>query len=423
MTKFKKDLFINGFDYLISFFLILISSKLIIENLGELNYGLYSSIGIIIAATMLVESGISLSVNHYGIKYIHNNQLKDFQKLIGSSINLYLLLSIFVFGTFYIYYHEITIFLVGNDLEKDAVKNLIILVPFIIFSSLMVNPFSSFLIATESWKESSIINILTKIFNIIMLFFIIDTSFEALYKILLLMIFINLIKILLLYSLMKRGNLSLKYNFDLKYLKDIVLYTRYSSIQFFAALSIFYLDKYFIKLNFSLVEIGYFNFAFLVGNYIHSFYGNIYRTLFPKFVSSENKELLFKKSLFIFFVASLVITLAVYILWIPFIGFAITQDFALKTYEYIFFVLILVNIRTIEIAMHYFYHGIGKPKIMGISSLVMAVLLITIYQTFINNFGHTGTLIAQIFVFSLVYLVLIIYTLTNFKRQKVLNAN
>lgn len=422
ISKFKKDLIINVLDYLISFFLILITTKLIVSNLGELNYGLYSALGIIISSSMLVEGGISLSVNHYAILFLSNNQFNDFSKLIGSSVNLYLVISVSVFLGFYFYSEEIIRFLSNKDNINRDIEFLVFLIPFVIFSNLMINPFSSYLIATESWKEASVINITIKFINIILLYLIIDNSFETLYKILLIMIMLNFFKIILLYLIMKKNGYSLNYNIEFFYLKKILSYTKYSSLQFFSALSIFYLDKFYIKANFSLIEIGYFNFAFLVGNYIHGFYGNVYRTLFPKFVSNKNSISLLLKSLIIFFSASLLITTIIYILWIPLLGSILTTDFALKTYSYISLVLILVNIRVFEISFHYFFHGIGKPKIMGISSLLLASMLAMSYEYFIVQFGKTGTLLAQITFFSVTYFVLFIYTFKIFKINEVMNG-
>ncbi|EKT59811.1 lipopolysaccharide biosynthesis protein [Providencia rettgeri] len=413
-----KNITINILDYLFLILLVITSSRIVINSLGEELYGLYSTINVLLSMTMLIESGVGLAVVHF----ISNVQKykTNVPDIIGSALIFYILISLVLIFASILYHDNIVSYLTDTSTQHnvDMVSEISYLLPYIILSSLLCIPFTNYFVSNSQWLSISILNNSSKLIYLFLLFLAVDNQTDSLINIFYLLLGTNLLKLIISFILYFKNELKISFNNLFSQIKLILSYSKYSSLQLFSAVSIFYLDKLYIKEYFSLADMGYFTFCFMFGTYIHSLYNNVYRTFFPKFLqesSTSHKVTLLFRTLIFFFLGSIIVSLISYYFWETIIGLLINKNFANMTLNIFAYVLILSNIRILEIGFHYFYHGIGKPKILAIVSFITSISLLLLYSPFISFFGIIGTLVSQIIIFSFIYFILTIYTLWNFK--------
>lgn len=404
----KKNVLINIAEYTISIVIMLLSSRLIISGLGVESYSIYSGASMIIALSMLIDSGVSIITTRDAINNRESNKQQN--AYLSSSLTVYLSISLIFVMLFILLVDDIFKFLSSDGYNNDSIYNMICILPVIIVINIITGCFYAKIVADDAWFTIGIANVVGKIISLVFVVVaFVSDSFEPLMIIMSGLLIGAIVRLsMFIYFCIVSGFRLEKFIFP--HCLSILSRMKYSFIATISTAIIYYLDKIVFSQEFGLLELSYLNFAFLIVNYIHGFYGNIYKVYFSRLVTKNNffgtREFNFVVVSFLTF--STMVSLIVYEAWLPFVTIIIDEDFALNTHYYAKFLLILSTLRIFEIILHYSLHAINQVRTLMSITLVCAVFGALCYNYFLLYLSNEGTIIAQILMM-LFYLLVLLY--------------
>jgi len=406
----KKNVVINIIEYGVSIFIMLLSSRLIISGLGVHSYSIYSGISIVISLSMLIDSGVSIITTRDAIS--NNGSIQVQNAYLTSALFVYFCLSCVFLSVFTLFIDDISEFLFSAGHANEASYDVIYLIPVIIVINIVTGCFYAKKVADDAWMNIGISNILGKL---IALAFVIAayyvTSIDPLMIIVIGLLFSSVMRFLLFICFSVSSGFRIE-KVVFSHCISILSRMKYSFVATLSTAAIYYLDKILFTQKFGLLELGFLNFSFLIVNYIHGFYATIYKVYFVRLVDQELffGTLEFNVGTILFFVFAILVSVFVYILWVPIVSIVINNEFALSTQYYSKYLLMLSSLRIFEIVLHYSLHAIKSVRILMIVTLISAVFGALFYDYFMVHFMKEGTIIAQMIMMSFYILTLLYFS-------------
>lgn len=234
----NKSLIINSiYLFLKVFFNLIVSlycSRLILESLGVVDFGIYNVVGgIVTIATFMTGAMSSASQRYFSYEIGKDNGNLD--AIFSASINIYLILTLVIILLaqtvgFWFVENKINI----PPLRKDAaiITYTVSVVTFVF--SILVAPFNALIIANEKMKAYALLGVINTVFKLVLIFglFLFDGSEDKLILYSILMFILSLLNffITIIYVHITLKNVKYRFEWDFSLIKEISSYTSWSII-------------------------------------------------------------------------------------------------------------------------------------------------------------------------------------------------
>lgn len=411
--KIIKDTSWNIFDYISTLAIFLITTKILIDQIGTDGYGFYTFFTSLIGTFGLVDLGMGMAVSKYLSEFLYHQKFDEANQVITIAFIFYFIIGMSLFLIVLFFNSNIINFLNFNE-KFFSIGSTVLILTSIIFivnmiSTIMINT----LVALEEWKKISLINIVLKILNAIALIFILlfDVSLEEkISYIFYLLLGIALFKVFIYFVYSKKSFTYLSFSKPNEEVKHKMLkFLKVSSMQYGLSLLGGHLDKFIISKFFGLEALGIYSFVVNAFVYLYGFLTNMFKIFLPKLSKLhgdkdfEGLKHNFKKLLIYSFFTALLLAFAAIIIWKPFIGIYINNEFAQNSFNYILIFALFLIVRSAEPIFAYFFNAIAKPSVLVVNLVIGTIATITGYLIFVPIIDIYGLVISQIIASIVVY--------------------
>ncbi len=411
--KIIKDTSWNIFDYFSTLAIFLITTKILIEQIGTDGYGFYMFFTSLIGFFGLVDLGMGMAVSKYLSEFLHHHKYDEANQVITIAFIFYSIIGMSLFLIVLFFNSNIIAFL-NFDEKFFSIGSTILVLTSIIFivnmiSTIMINT----LVALEEWKKISLINIVLKILNAIALIYILilDVSLEdkISYTFYLLLGF-ALFKAFIYFIFSKKSFTYLSFSKPNEEIREKMMkFLKVSSLQYGLSLLGGHLDKFIISKIFGLEALGIYSFVVNAFVYLYGFLTNIFKIFLPKLSKLHGDKDLealksnFKKLLVYSLLSSIVLAFGAIIIWKPFISIYIDSEFAQNSFNYLLIFALFLVVRSLEPIFAYFFNAIAKPSVLVVNLAIGSVITIAGYFIFVPIIDIYGLVTSQIIASIVVY--------------------
>jgi O-antigen/teichoic acid export membrane protein len=405
-NKAYIDTSFNIADYLSSFVIFLITTKLLISKLGTDGYGFYMFFSSLIGTFGLVDLGMGMAVSKYLSQYIHHKEYDKGMEVITQAVIFYLIAGLILSVLVIAFTNELLLIF---DFEKKFYKvgETILVVSIVIFLiNLFISIGNNVLVALERWQTISVLNIVFKVTGAYFLVQIVESDIaynEKLVYIFYALLFIGILK-LIVYST-AAIKLYPKFRFikpgqEIKY--NMNHFLKWSSLQYGLSLAVGHVDKIIISRLFGMDIMGVYSFVVNAFAYLYGFVASAFKIFYPKLSKIHADKDHMHLSLYLkrLLVGSIVLTLIVssisVALWSPTVSWYISPDFAEKSFWFFILFAFYLVARGPEIIISYFFNATAKPDALVRNVIVGASATIVGYFIYVPLFDSYGLILAQI---------------------------
>lgn len=403
--KAYKDTAFNAIDYLSTLVIFLITTKLLIAKLGTDGYGFYMFFTSLIGTFGLVDIGMGMAVSKYLSEFLHHNKINEGNQVITQAFIFYLAISVVLVSAINYFSAELlSLFNFSTKFSQLGVEILFI-TTLVFMMNLFISIGTNILVALEKWQEISLLNIILKVLNALVLvkILLLDIGFTqkveyVFYSILIFSVFKFLLYTALAYwrypefewqkpSTEIRGKIS--------------SFLKWSSAQYGLSMMVGHVDKIIISRFFGLETLGLYSFAVNAFVYLYGFLANAFKIFFPKLskIHADNDikmlKYYFKRLIFWSLGVSVFIGTISVICWIPFVSLYIDAGFANNSFLYFLIFAIYLVIRSPEIVFSYFFNATARPVVLVRNVAIGSVSTVISYFIFVPIFKTYGLIVAQ----------------------------
>lgn len=411
--KIVKDTFWNIFDYISTMIIFLITTKILIEQLGVDGYGFYMLFTGIIGVFGLVDLGMSMAVSKYLSEFLYHKKYDEANQVITIALIFYITIGLCLFFIISFFNEYIIVFLNFDEKFFSIGASILALTSIIFIVNMIATIMINTLVALEEWKKISLINIAMKILNAIILIYILTLKVSLCDKvsyIFYLLLGFAIFKAFIYFVYSKKSFTFLSFSKPNKEIKHkIIKFLRASSIQYTLSLFCGHLDKFIISKFFGLEVLGIYSFVVNAFVYLYGFLTNIFKIFLPKLSKLHgDKDLValksnFKKLLIYSFFSSIVLAFCTIVIWKPFISLYIDNEFAKNSFNYFLIFAVFLIARSAEPIFAYFFNSIAKPFVLVINLTIGSFTTLIGYFIFVPILDIYGLIISQILASVVVY--------------------
>lgn len=405
-SKVYVDTIFNVIDYLSTFFIFLITTKLLIAELGTDGYGFYMFFTSLIGTFGLVDLGMGMAVSKYLSQYIHHNEFTKGMQVITQAAIFYLISGMILLAVVIFFSKELLWLFNFNDKFSSAGKTVLVITAAIFLINLFISIGNNILVAFEHWQKIAVLNIFFKILSAYILIQVVVSNLD--YNEKLLYIFYALI-LIGLFKLIVYCWVSFKLYPDFRFTKpsheiksNINNFLRWSSLQYAMSLAVGHIDKIIISRYFGMETLGVYSFVVNVFAYLFGFIANSFKIFYPKLskIHADNNHIdlnRYLKRLMVGSVAlSLIMSLFLVALWLPALSWYINQEFAEQSFMYFIVFAIYLVVRSPEIIFSYFFNATANPEVLVRNVMVGASTTLVGYFVYVPLYDSYGLIFAQI---------------------------
>jgi O-antigen/teichoic acid export membrane protein len=415
MTKNKilKDSFWNIFDYISTLLIFLITTKFLLEKIGIDGYGFYTFFTSLIGTFGLVDLGMGMAVAKYLSEFLHHKKYDEANQVITMAFIFYTTIGTCLFLIILFFNTNIINFLNFEKKFFEIGSNILIITSIIFIINMISTIMINTLVALEEWKKISSINIVLKILNAIILVYILTLPIaleEKINYIFYLLLGFSLFKALIYFIYSKKSFSALSFSKPTSEIKEKMMkFLKVSSLQYGLSLLGGHLDKFIISRFFGLEALGVYSFVVNAFVYLYGFLTNIFKIFLPKLSKLHgDKDYLalkenFKQLLLYSFISSIFLGAISLMIWKPFIGLYISEEFALKSFTYMQIFALFLVVRSLEPIFSYFFNAIAKPSVLVVNLAIGSVSTIIGYFIFVPYLDIFGLVTSQIVASIIVY--------------------
>lgn len=404
--KAYKDTAFNAIDYLSTLVIFLITTKLLITQLGTDGYGFYMFFTSLIGTFGLVDIGMGMAVSKYLSEFIHQNKFIEGNQVITQAFIFYSAIGVVLVSAINYFSAELlSLFNFSAKFSQLGVEILFI-TTLVFMMNLFISIGTNVLVALEKWQEISLLNIILKILNAIVLVrvLLLDIGFSQKVEYVFYSILIFSVLKFLLYS----GLAYWRYP-EFEWQKPtteirgkISIFLKWTSMQYGLSMMVGHVDKIIISRFFGLETLGVYSFVVNAFIYLFGFLTSAFKIFFPKLSKVhadkdiQKLKFYFKRLMLGSLAVSVFIGSVSLACWIPFVSLYIDTDFANKSFLYFLIFAIYLVIRSPEIIFSYFFNATAKPVVLVKNVAIGSVVTVISYFIFVPIFGTYGLIVAQI---------------------------
>jgi len=411
--KIIKDTSWNIFDYISTLAIFLITTKILIEQIGTDGYGFYMFFTSLIGTFGLVDLGMGMAVSKYLSEFLHHQKYDEANQVITIAFTFYSLIGVSLFLIVLFFNSNIIGFLNFDEKFFSIGSNVLVLTSIIFIVNMISTVMINTLVALEEWKKISLINIILKILNAVILVYILTleiTLYEKISYIFYLLLGFALFKAFIYFVYSKKSFVQLSFSKPSQEIKEKMMkFLKVSSLQYGLSLLGGHLDKFIISKFFGLETLGIYSFVVNAFVYLYGFLTNIFKIFLPKLSKLHGDKDLdglksnFKKLLVYSLLSSIVLAIAAIIIWKPFIGVYIDSEFAQNTFNYLLVFALFLVVRSAEPIFAYFFNAIAKPSVLVVNLAIGSIVTIIGYFIFVPIIDIYGLVTSQIIASIVVY--------------------
>ena len=295
MQPAKRVIKNTGFLYgrmVITIFISLYSTRLILNALGEVDYGIFNLIGGVIAMLSFINGAMIIATQRYLSIHLGAGDAKKLKSVFSSSIILHLIISLIIVllletGGFFLFNG-------GLNIPADRIGTAKIIFHFMVISTFFtINavPYDASINSHENMLFDALLGILESITKLGIAIWLVYSGFDKLilYGLLTaaLTIIIRLVKSIYCSRKYEECRLSFKLNIDIGLLKEMVSFAGWNVFGLFCSVLKSQGLAILLNLFFGIVVNAAYGIANTVNSNIRAFSTNMIRAILPQITKSE----------------------------------------------------------------------------------------------------------------------------------------
>lgn len=309
MQPAKRVIKNTGFLYvrmLITIFISLYSTRLILNALGEVDYGIFNLIGGVVAMLSFINGAMIIATQRYLSIYLGAGDAKKLKSVFNSSIILHLAISLIIVllletGGFFLFHG-------GLNIPADRIGTARIIFHFMVISTFFtINavPYDASINSHENMLFDALVGIFESIIKLGIAIWLVYSAFDklVLYGLLMaaLTIMIRLIKSIYCSRKYEECRIRLKLDLDIRLLKEMVSFAGWNVFGLFCSVLKSQGLAILLNLFFGIVVNAAYGIANTVNSNIRAFSANMIRAILPQITKSEgsgDRERMLRLSVF-----------------------------------------------------------------------------------------------------------------------------
>ncbi|MGJ7035742.1 lipopolysaccharide biosynthesis protein [Anoxybacillus eryuanensis] len=398
-----KNIFYNLLSYLISPLVILVSTPILLQNLGPSNYGLWVLINSIIGILSISNFGLGNSLIKLGAEQVVNNNIEYLKRIVNVTFSFSIISFLFVNVFVLLFGREIVKLFVDSPIYVEDIANNIYILGLIVGLRIINSVFSATFMAKQRYDINGKINIISNLLTVI-----VNTTlvmFFANIKVLILnLLIMTAITMFITYLISKKITPELNYQFyyDKEIGKNILSYSLYSWFQVIINALYTQGDKLLISTLLGTKFLGYYTVCMQLAIKIHEIPAAAGAYLFAKFSAMQrnksNSDVLLE-----YIKASNIVLICIASIGIPMFIFSedilrlwISPEFASKYSFLLRMLVIAISVSALGVVPHYFLNSIGFVRFNTINSLLLSLTNLLGILVFAPILGQIGVGLSRI---------------------------
>jgi len=372
--------------------LSLIAIPFLFENLGEVEFGIFSLFSILIVYFTLADLGLSKSVVRFVTLYRETQKLR---KVYSTFLYLFLILGLILFFLGLIFGEQLLAFLkINAKFDYDQVYVISLATVFMMmirsFYIGLIYAYNRFIfynkvnVISETLRWSSVV-IVSFYENAIVNIFIIQLVVISIHTL-----------ILLYYSNKLLPMLPIKITIEKSLIKEILSYSSQVSLSDFFARIMAYADKIVVTVVGTISNLSFYYIAFQVASKLYEIPGNILLVYYTKFginfssneIDSLRKDFIDATKITIILISPILLSVAM--VSNSLISLWLDEDVAIIITPILQVFFIGVYMGSILLPSINLSNAIGKPEYPLMNNIVSSIILIPLSIVFFKEYGVIG---------------------------------
>lgn len=293
MTKnlIVKNTFILYIQIVITTIVGFLSLRYILDNLGEIDYGIFTVIGGILGVLMLLSSALSASTQRFLSYELGKSNLEKFRSYFNSSLGLYIIMSFLILIISLFFESKIISFLTIPTERIESTKIVYKLVTLNVIVTILSVPYSAVLNAKEKMSIEAILSIIQSILLLILSILLYFINFDKLVFYTLIFTFISFFIFLLLMYITTKNyeecTHSIKEMFDLKLFKEQIMFSSWNLFGGIAGIVPNHGTNILLNMFFGPVMNSAFGISYQISNRLKIFSTMIMKASRPQIIKAE----------------------------------------------------------------------------------------------------------------------------------------
>ncbi|MFO8068225.1 MAG: MATE family efflux transporter [Bacteroidales bacterium] len=290
-TKIAKNSLILYIRLIITTFVGLYISRILLTELGDDNYGLYAVVGGVVSMMGFLRSTLNTTTYRFVAVELGKGNKDKVNKIFNSSLTIFLLLGFLLViigetvGAWYVKTHL--------NIEAEKVNDALFVLHFVIastFFSILIIPFQGLITAQENFLARASIETTRSLIHLGFVFFLIYYSGSKLRAYAIIMMIVNFLALsfFVFYSKWKYKKIvNWKINKDIKLYKEMLSFSVWMILGSFARMAERQGGAIIINLFFGTVLNAAFGLASRIYNYMMTFVRNISQAAMPQIMKNH----------------------------------------------------------------------------------------------------------------------------------------
>lgn len=381
-TRDFKNISYSFLSYLILPVITIISTPLLIANLGLANYGYWILINSVIGILGITNFGLGNTIVKYGSKYIADRNENEFQKLISFGLFISCIIALIVTASTFYLGKSLAIFLTAGSQEfPEVVISLFQLTGLVISIKIVGGIFSAIILSYQRYDVVSKINIIVNFISTLVITFLAIYTNEI-KNLIYVLVLSNILALVIFYFYAKKKHSIIK--LDLRIEKNLFkewgAYSLYAWLQVIISAVYTQFDKILVSSLLGPQALGIYSACLQLAVKIHELFTSASGYLFPKFSDfyekSQNDKLV--KT---YYNATILLSIGVLSIGLPLFVFAefilsvwINPEFGFENYKLLQYLTIASVAGTYFIIPFHLLNAIGKIKLNTNINFILALI-------------------------------------------------
>ncbi|WP_427126725.1 oligosaccharide flippase family protein [Priestia megaterium] len=410
-----NNVFFSLLSYLIMPIAMIISTPLLIKNLGIGDYGQWVLVNSIIAVLSIANFGLGNAVIKFGAQYIEKKQIDKMYKMVNNIFAISLIIGVLIL---------VLALIVTLSVKLKEFNYYYIAIGLIVGVRIVMGVLAAVIMSCQRYDISNKINIFINLLTVISTttLAILTSNLNIL---LLCLVFTSLIGCLLFNIKIKKilPGMKLKFNIELNVLKEVLSFSLMAWVQVIVSTLYNQSDKLLINILLGSRALGVYSACFQLAGKLHEIPVAVSGFLFPKFSALFEKQ--DRIDLINLYVKSMIILLLfISSLFFPLFLFAkqiltiwLGTEFSEQNINILRTLMLSILSGTFFIIPFYLLNSIGAEKINTIFNGILSVVSLLSSIILIHYFGLMGAVYGRLMGLPLI-IIMIIYVENKYLNIK-----
>jgi O-antigen/teichoic acid export membrane protein len=404
----------NFLGYVWPFIFAIFVTPLIVLGVGVVEYGTYIFINTLISLAGLLDLGIMTATTKFIVEHNSRNEKRELKEMLGSMNSVFFIIGILGFiSILFIGKFGLNFFNLFED-QNAATTRMFIIGGMIFFFSSITSIFSAIPTAMQRFDLTNKIGVVILTLSNLSLLFLVLSGFRVTAMLVSQLIF-SIISFFVLryFSLKILPAGKFYFSFHLKYIIKSYKFGLATIIANISNAALTYLDRLIIPIFIGPASLTFYTLPGNLTSKVPGITNTLSGILFPITTSlssmndQERIRTAYVRSFRFLTILSAALMFSIIFLAKPILSYWLNPEFAEKSYEVLIILAVTNLILALSTPLSNFLLGLGRLKLLSITSLLMAGINVVLLFILLPKYGIVGAAFA--YLFALIPVVFLFY--------------